>query len=136
MKISKTGGWLDKSLIIFFGLLIFGIITFFLIGVVFILIETYFPDTKQYTEPFLDNTLVLFEQYNNRFVRLLILIIELLFLGIPLYLIFKYTKISSLWRKKTMKEIADQVKKDDPMFKHSKRVEDSFKKWKNKDKKK
>ena len=92
MKISKTGGWLDKSLIIFFGLLIFGIITFFLIGVVFILIETYFPDTKQYTEPFLDNTLVLFEQYNNRFVRLLILIIELLFLGIPLYLIFKYTK--------------------------------------------
>ena len=135
MKISKTGGWLDKSLIIFFGLLIFGIITFFLIGVVFILIETYFPDTKQYTEPFLDNTLVLFEQYNNRFVRLLILIIELLFLGIPLYLIFKYTKISSLWRKKTMKEIAEQHDKENSFGKHVHKEIDSWKKLKNKDKK-
>ena len=134
MKISKTGGWLDKSLIIFFGLLIFGIITFFLIGVVFILIETYFPDTKQYTEPFLDNTLVLFEQYNNRFVRLLILIIELLFLGIPLYLIFKYTKISSLWRKKTMQEIAEQHDKENSFGKHVHKEIYSWKKFKNKDK--
>ena len=134
MKISKTGGWLDKSLIIFFGLLIFGIITFFLIGVVFILIETYFPDTKQYTEPFLDNTLVLFEQYNNRFVRLLILISELLFLGIPLYLIFKYTKISSLWREKTMKEIAEQHDKENAFGKYVQKQIDSWKKFKNKDK--
>ena len=123
-----------SSIILFVGMLMFGIITFFLIAVVFMLIETYFPNTKQYTEPFLDNTLVLFEQFNNRFVRLLILLIEILILGIPLYLIFKYTKISSLWRGKTMKEIAEQHDKENVFGKHVQKEIDSYKKWKNKDK--
>ena len=135
MNIFNENRWLGKSLKLFCGLFLLGLITFFLIVIVFILIGKYFPNTEQYTEPLLDNTLVLYEQFNNSFVRYLILTIEFLFLGIPLYLIFKYTKISSLWREKTIKELAEQHDKENSFGKYVHKEIDSYKKGKNKDKK-
>ena len=130
------GGMIDKNLTRLLILVIFGMVTFFGVAGVLILVDTYFLDINQSLD--ILNKLT-GRRHSNSILNLLIGLTEIIILGVPLYLIIKIIKKSphlwkDLWRGKTMKEIAEQHDKENAFGKHVQKELDSYKKWKNKDK--
>ena len=138
MNFFTPGGMIDKNLTRLLILIVFGMMTLFAVMGVGVLIATYFPDVENNYLGLILNILTA-SKHSNPILNLLIALIEIIILGVPLYLIIKIMKKSphlwkDLWRGKTMKEIAEQHDKENSFGKHLHKEIDSYKKWKNRDK--
>jgi len=138
MNFFTPGGMIDKNLTRLLILVVFGMMTLFAVMGLDVLVGTYFPDVEnKYLEPIMNKLIGV--KHSNSILNMLIALIEIIILGVPLYLIIKIMKKSphlwkDLWRGKTMKEIAEQHDKENSFGKHLHKEIDSYKKWKNKDK--
>ena len=138
MNFLTPGGMIDKNLTRLLILVVFGMMTLFAVMGLDVLVGTYFPDVEnKYLEPIMNKLIGV--KHSNSILNMLIALIEIIILGVPLYLIIKIMKKSphlwkDLWRGKTMKEIAEQHDKENSFGKYVHKEIDSYKKWKNKDK--